>query len=95
MSWSISKLYCSPKEAVDGAIKENLPHEIVNYIVTAAQEVERLNEHSPEQPMILVHGHGHLCHKGPGGGDYEVTTAKLIVTPLRFGQTLALPLAVV
>lgn len=98
MSWSISKLYRSPEEVVQNIHKENLPESICTYIVTAADELERLRSKLlgvTEAPMVLVHGHGHLCHEGPGGGNYEVTSAKLVVVPLRFGQVLSLPLAVV
>jgi len=95
MSWSISKLYRSPDDVAESIQKESLPKTVHEYIVTACAELKRLNAAAPEQPMVLVHGHGHLCHEGPGGGNYEVSTAKLIVTPLRFGQTLSLPLAVV
>lgn len=94
MSWSISKLYRNAQEAVDSVPKEAIPAAVVDYIVTAAAELRKLTAGEAEAPAILVHGHGHLCHEGPGGGNYEVSSAKLVVLPLRFGKTLTLPLAV-
>ena len=95
MSWSISKLYRNADEVVDQVGGEGLPASIIDYIKTAAIEVKELTASEAEPPAVLVHGHGHLCSKGPGGGNYEVTSAKLVVTPVRFGKTLSLPLAVV
>ena len=95
MSWSISKLYRNADEVVELVGGEGLPPPIVDYIKTAAKELNDLTRSEPEAPAVLVHGHGHLCSKGPGGGNYEVTSAKLVVTPMRFGKTLSLPLAVV
>ena len=94
MSWSISKLYRNAAEVQTLVGAEPLPNSILVYIKTAAAELEKLTQSESEAPAILVHGHGHLCHEGPGGGNYEVTSAKLVVLPLRFGKTLSLPLAV-
>ena len=95
MSWSISKLYRSCDEALAKLPDEKyLPKPVVDYITVAVAELQKLTLKEPESPLILVHGHGHLCHEGPGGGNYEVTSAKLVVLPLRFGMTLTLPLAV-
>lgn len=107
MSWSISKLYRNAAEAVEKIPGEGLPGPIVQYVKTAcdelhAQHVKAVNadQASPavlperQEAMVLVHGYGHLCHEGPGGGNYEVTTAKLVVAPVRFGVTLTLPLQV-
>lgn len=94
MSWSISKLYRNAAEVQTLVGGEHLPTPVVDYIKTAAAELEKLTQSEPVAPAILVHGHGHLCHEGPGGGNYEVSSAKLVVLPLRFGKTLTLPLAV-
>ena len=91
MSWSISKLYRNPAETKQEIAKESLPDTVKAYITAA---VDGLPKERAETP-ILVHGYGHLCHEGPGGGNYEVTTARLVVVPVPFNALLTLPLQVV
>lgn len=95
MSWSISKLYRNAADALVELPKESyLPGPVKEYITVAVTELKKLTDAEAEAPAILVHGHGHLCHEGPGGGNYEVSSARLVVVPLRFGKPLTLPLAV-
>lgn len=93
MSWSISKLYPTPVEAMQQVEADlGLPASVKDYVVIALGSLA--NSQLLSKLPVLVYGSGHVYSEGPGGGSYPITNAKLVVVPMPFGDTLTLPLAI-
>ncbi len=71
MSWSIQGVYRNTEHAREVVLKKmDIPENIQTYILVGLAGI--------------TEGSGHLCYTGPGGGSYELTSAKLEVRPLQF-----------